>query len=264
MIIDYETNPLDIMIRRGEWHTDLCYFHWHDKLEIIQCLGDGLGALIDGERYEVKKGDLIVIGEQIIHNFCIYDDNTSYRLLQFPLSILLNNGVIPHPVKPVITKAEIDEDGKTAVFVDNILEILESEGNVAAGEKNPISENLCSALYFLLMNRFSEKDDVRVRKREKTEFYNLLKYVNENYSRDITVSSIAETFFMDRGRLSKLFLKYSGIKLNAYINALRLSKALSLLERGESVSRAALDSGFQSVRTFNEVYKKAKETRENK
>ena len=238
--------------------------HWHDKLEIIQCLGDGLGALIDGERYEVKRGDLIVIGERIIHNFYIYEDNTPYRLLQFPLSILLNNGVIPRPVKPIITKAELDEDGKTAVFADNMLEILESEGNVAAGEKNPVSENICSALYFLLADRFSEKNDARASRREKSEFYSLLKYVNENYSRDITVSSIAESFFMDRGRLSKLFLKYSGMKLNSYINALRLSKAISLLERGESVSRAALDSGFQSVRTFNEVYKKAKESRENK
>ena len=255
--IDYETNPLDIMLRRGKWQKDLSYFHWHDKIEIIKCLKESFGVLIDGERFEVNAGDLIIIGEQKIHNFYIYENDTNYQLLQFPLSLLLNNGVIPSPVRPVIRAGELSENEKLSGFIKAIFDILEYEGNVPSGCKNPVAENMCSALYFLLMEHFGENETSL--KHEKSEFYKILKFVNDNFTSDITVSGVADALFMDRGRLSKLFTKYSGMKLNAYINTLRMSKTLFLIEKGESVSRAALDSGFQSVRTFNNVYKSIKQ-----
>ena len=61
---------------------------------------------------------------------------------------------------------------------------------------------------------------------------------------------------MDRGRLSKLFTKYAGMKLTQYINRLRISAAIQLIENGMGVTEAAYESGFQSIRTFNDVYKK--------
>ena len=255
MIINHETNPLDIMIRRGVWQKDLSYLHRHEKIEIIRCMEESFGVLIDGVRFEVKKGDILVIGEQKIHNFYIYEDNTNYYLLQFPLSVLLNNGIIPSQIKPVITKEELDLKENLSRHIDSIFQLLESEGNIPIGTKNPASESLCASLYFLLMNRFGENEVLQPSTHEKSEFYTILEYVNENYTRDITVSSTATAMFMDRGRRSKLFLKYSGMKLTHYINSLRLSKALSLIEKGESVTTSALDSGFQSVRTFNDVYK---------
>ena len=231
--IDYETNPLDIMLRRGKWQKDLSYFHWHDKIEIIN--------IIISQFYHSHK------------NFYIYENDTNYQLLQFPLSLLLNNGVIPSPVRPVIRAGELSENEKLSGFIKAIFDILEYEGNVPSGSKNPVAETMCSALYFLLMEHFGENETSL--KHEKSEFYKILKFVNDNFTSDITVSGVADALFMDRGRLSKLFTKYSGMKLNAYINTLRMSKALFLIEKGESVSRAALDSGFQSVRTFNNVYK---------
>ena len=88
-----------------------------------------------------------------------------------------------------------------------------------------------------------------------------MKYVNEHFKEDITVKSIAETLYMDRGRLSRLFLKYSGISLNDYINTLRLTEAVRLIDAGLKITDAALESGFQTVRTFNNVYNKLKQLR---
>ena len=259
MIIKYEENPLDMMIRQGKWQKDLSYFHHHDKIEIIFCKGAPFGALIDGVRYEVKKGDIVVIGEQKIHNFYIYEDDTPYLLCQFPLSILLNNGIIPKPIKPVITKEALSSILNLSSHIESIISVLFSYGNVATGSKSPLAENLYSALYFLLMKHFEEEEASIVPGCEKADFYRILKYANDNFTGDLTISSMAAALFMDRGRLSKIFYKYSGMKLNAYINDLRMAMALSLIKEGMSISRAALDSGFQSVRTFNNVYKSIKQ-----
>ena len=60
---------------------------------------------------------------------------------------------------------------------------------------------------------------------------------------------------MDRGKLSKIFSKYSSMSVNNYLNNLRINKANELLKDGCSVTQAAFESGFQSVRTFNNTYK---------
>lgn len=44
--------------------------------------------------------------------------------------------------------------------------------------------------------------------------------------------------------------------LNEYIYSLRIKKANDLMNQGYSVTDAALQSGFQSIRTFNNIYKK--------
>lgn len=43
--------------------------------------------------------------------------------------------------------------------------------------------------------------------------------------------------------------------LNEYINGIRIKNANRLMVEGQSITEAALDSGFQSVRTFNYAYK---------
>jgi transcriptional regulator GlxA family with amidase domain len=46
------------------------------------------------------------------------------------------------------------------------------------------------------------------------------------------------------------------MSLNEYIYSLRIKKANYLMKQGCSITEAALCSGFQSVRTFNNTYKK--------
>ena len=45
------------------------------------------------------------------------------------------------------------------------------------------------------------------------------------------------------------------MSLNEYINSIRIKNANELLSNGVSVAEAALESGFQSIRTFNNTYK---------
>ena len=254
--ISHEVSSIDMIVRNGEWQKGLLYLHWHEKLEIVQCLDKGFGVLIDGVRYEVKKGDLIVVGEQIVHSFDVYQDSTKYRLGQFPFEILLNNGVIPEPVKPVITKEELESVPNLESYVNNILDMIQNEGAVERGQKNPIVQNLYATLYFYLLKCFPAEECTYATKKEKNEFYKIIKYANENYTQDINIQTIARSLYMDRGRISALFSKYTGMRLNQYINMLRVSHANEMLEKGAGVTETALESGFQSVRTFSSVYKK--------
>ena len=112
-----------------------------------------------------------------------------------------------------------------------------------------------SALYFLLMSRFTLEDNSSLKK-EKREFYKTVEYANEHFKEGLTIQEIAKKLYIDRGRLSQLFLKYSGVSLTDYLNTLRVAHAAGLIKSGATITAAALESGFRSVRTFNEVYRR--------
>lgn len=83
-----------------------------------------------------------------------------------------------------------------------------------------------------------------------------MEFINAHFSENITAIEIGKQLYMDRKKLSEIFLKFSGVKINLYINQLRISKANELMRNGSPITVAAMESGFQSVRSFNDIYKK--------
>lgn len=254
--ISQEISNKQMILRKASYNPGERYFHWHERIEIVLCLDNSFNILIDGIDYTINKGDLVVIDEKVVHQFLIQDSNTNVILGQFPYSILLNSGVVPVSVNPIIRAEEIDSESGFRQKIYNMLDIILNEATVDIGEKNPFMQCMFAAFYFMLMSRFPKKENNDAFKKEKDVFYKIVKYANDNYKNNITVQSIAKSLYMDRGRLSKLFTKYAGMTLTQYINRLRISAAIQLIENGMGVTEAAYESGFQSIRTFNDVYKK--------
>jgi AraC-like DNA-binding protein len=76
-------------------------------------------------------------------------------------------------------------------------------------------------------------------------------YIEENYQRRISLSSIAERLNVSPNYLSRQFRKEAGDTLTAYIQRIRLQHALLLLaEGGRSISEIAYLVGYQNYRDF--------------
>lgn len=256
MEILHEATSIDMRFNKSAWKKGDLPFHWHEKLEIVIPLDKPFGVLIDGVSYEIGRGDIAVISERIIHSFTINENDTNIIVGQFPYRILLNNSVVPTAVKTVIFADEIEKDAVFANQLKKIFDVMLSEQTVMVGEKNPFLQSMYSALYFLIMRKFSVSEKSKVKKSEKQDFYKIVNFANEHFSQSINVQSVAQSLYMGRERMSKIFSKYSGMTLNHYINTLRVKKAMQLIEQGETKTYAALESGFQSVRTFNDFCKK--------
>ena len=228
------------------------YFHWHENIEFIYVLSDSFKILIDSTTYEAKKGDLIFIGEHCVHLFL--SSGTMY-LGQFSVSLLLGGHQSLKPVKPHITAEEIANDPVLANRLNHLFELMKTTNIVEKNDKNIFAQNIFSAFYFAVAEKFPQEEQKSSSKKERKDFYGIVNFINEHFSENITVTNIAKSLYMDRGKLSKLFTKYSAMSVSDYINNLRITKAKELLENGYSVTQAALESGFQSVRTFNNIYK---------
>ena len=258
MKINHEINDLDMLFKPQCEYTPnkFRYFHWHENVEFLYILSDGFKILIDGIMYEPGKGDLIFIGEYSVHCFICEDKSVHLNLGQVSLSILSDGYTGVDPIKTHITAEEIAKVPQLQEKIMHLTELMRGIGSVCKKDKNLFAKAVFSAFYFLLMENFSVEKRGDTLKKERKEFYRIIGFINENITENITVSGISKSLYLDRGKLSRIFTKYSGMSVNDYINRLRVSKANGLLEEGYTVMSVALESGFQSVRTFNNVYKK--------
>lgn len=256
MKINRETRLTDLNCRTMFSKKNSGYFHWHEKIEICQIFSPECSFFIDGEIIHTQPGDLVVMGEYEVHKFIIENDNSKIRLCQFPLNILFSAGCKIQPLKKHIPKSEIDKIPGLYTSITNIFDLMEQEANAIIADENPYFRSLSATLYFLLMRHFAAEQKPSAPKKDRHEFYKIIDFINNNYTKDINVDTIAKTLCMSRGKLSAIFRKYTETDIMTYISSLRVNYVNQLFEDGANITAAAFESGFQSIRTFNNTYKK--------
>lgn len=231
------------------------FLHWHHNYEICQVLGNRMCFLVNGVSIEAQEGDVVVIGENVVHQFLATYGPAYVRIMQFSLKVLMEAGIPLKRCKAHITAEEISQIPGLNDRLMVLFEIIEAEGCAKENEANYYLQSMVAGLYCLLTRFFAQEGDKDFTKEQKT-FQKVLEYVNEHFEEDINVNILAERFSIHRGTISALFMKHSGIKLNEYVYSLRIKKANELMNQGRSIIEVALESGFSNIRTFNNVYKR--------
>ncbi len=254
MEIVQEKSSLTIHINNRMMSSQKSFLHWHHNVEICQVLENRMRFLVNGVLVEAKEGDVIFIGENVVHQFQMPYGATRAYVMQFPLKLLMEAGI---PIKHCKMHISAQEMEQIPGFMDRVrmlFETIEEEKHAMSGEENYFQRSMTVALYCLLTRHFAEEGKEDISKEQK-EFLRILEYIGEHFEEDINVNILAERLFIYRGKLSSLFKKYSGMSLNDYVYSLQIKKANELMDQGCSIIEAAMQSGFQSVRTFNRVYK---------
>ena len=229
-------------------------FKWHKNCEIVVPFNP-CSFWIDGEVVHAKKGDIVFINSRSVHSFIVEENNTLIGLIIFDVKTMLNSSVKFTPLKKHIKSEEIDDIEVLREKLDNLLGYSMGEYRAEKIEDNPLMQSLIASYYLLLMRYFpaGEKEPP---KRQLADFYKIIDYVNDNFMDDINIKTIAKALYISREKVSKVFREYSNMGLSYYIDKLRVNSVNNMLMEGRSITEAAHSSGFSSIRTFNNTYKK--------
>ncbi|MBQ8759637.1 MAG: helix-turn-helix transcriptional regulator, partial [Clostridia bacterium] len=97
---------------------------------------------------------------------------------------------------------------------------------------------------------------------EKTmgKFQLILDYLDKNFTDSgLTLTTLSEISSLSECYISELFTIILGIKFKQHLNTLRINYALRLLSMSDvTISGAAYESGFETIRTFNSAFKRLK------
>ncbi len=255
MKILQENHNIELVCHELNFKKGASSLHWHDKIEICKVLNNNCKFKIEGKIISASVGDIVFIEESIIHQFLIDENDTRILVCQFPLNLLLNLSQQISLLKPHITHDEIMKVPNLEEKLSIIFSMMEQENVAARAASNPLLYSLVTSLYFLLERHFRKDETSFTNEQDRQEFFKIVEYINNHFHENLTLKDISKKLYMSRGRLASVFKKYAFEGLNQYINRLRIKNANCLLARGSSVTAAAIESGFQSIRTFNNVYK---------
>lgn len=93
-------------------------------------------------------------------------------------------------------------------------------------------------------------------KLEDSSLEKAIKYINENYNRNISLRAVANHVYLNESYLSRSLKHRLGMGFSEYIRGLRMEKAIELLKIGYSISRVAEEVGYSDYRQFSINFKK--------
>ncbi len=119
-----------------------------------------------------------------------------------------------------------------------------------------------SLIYYILIKFGRLTSDAEERANRNTlimqKMMGSVKYVNEHFSKELTLTDLAEMIGITEEYYCKQFKKLTGSTPIAYINSLRVAHACDLLSNNPSVGTGEICArcGFNTPTYFNRVFKK--------
>ncbi len=93
---------------------------------------------------------------------------------------------------------------------------------------------------------------------DESEILKILKYVNENYAKNISLNELSSMFYVETSTISKMFKQYTGKKFIVYINEKRIEKAQGLLRKTKmSIEDVMFACGYMDMKHFRKLFKEA-------
>ena len=241
---------------------DVDSMHIHDVYEIYMVQSSGIKFLVNGQIFELDCGDVMLFTNRDLHKVSVPQDSRYERhIITFPPHILpereraellmcFERGEGQHNHKVKLTP----EEQKTFL---NLIKALDEEGQQQKFNKLGQQLELCRILLFLNRVR-SERQQMNVATTYSTDsrIRRVLEYVDTNYEQQITLDELGGLCYLNKYYLCRLFRQETGFCIHDYITYRRLSVAVGLLRKGESVSAAARLSGFKSDSFFITTFKK--------
>jgi YesN/AraC family two-component response regulator len=117
-------------------------------------------------------------------------------------------------------------------------------------------DELRSFLYMLVLDCIQMNVDIDINSRNKIKMG--IKYIKDNYNRDIAINELAERFAISPNYFSTIFKRETGQTTLNFIKDIRLNKACEyLVKSNKSIVEISKEVGYEDSQYFFRVFKKA-------
>jgi len=121
--------------------------------------------------------------------------------------------------------------------------------------KNECLQSIFIQLMVELNRAVNESASKSSKDTEESFVFNVLQYINESYSEDLSLDLLAERFFVSKYHLSHSFRREVGVSVYRYIMLKRLLAAKELLQAGMPAGEVAYATGFGDYAGFWRAFK---------
>lgn len=238
--------------------------HWHDEMEIIY-VDDGQGIVtVQSSRYEVKRGDIIVVPLQTVHAI---DRKSNYAMqyynVLFSLSVL--DGVddicrkkyfeplYRNEISPIIYAPDGSELNN--LLLPHIRTLIDGRHSDEYGNELMIKSALFAVLHHIITFAVPHTSGKAVDTSNYDKLKKLLLYVRRHYGERISVSTAADICGYSCSHFMKIFKNMTGQSFTEYLIDYRLNTAANALSlTAARIIDIAFECGFENLSYFSRAF----------
>jgi AraC-like DNA-binding protein len=244
----------------------LCYnsttkprdFQLHDKYEIFYMVSGACECFIKDCLFSVDTENIVVIPVQCIHKSRSGGREYKVAAIRFTDDFIDDenrcyfNNIFR---KYIFTPTD-------ARLAGRIFSEIKSEWETLSGGVNDEISLRLIKYYINELVLCMARDERAVRRKKRQPMHpcvdKIIRFVNENYNKTVTLDDAAAELGFTRGYLSSVFIKNTGIKFRDYLNNIKIKHAKDMLENTQkSIVEIAADCGFNDGNYFSTAFKHA-------
>ena len=222
--------------------------HLHQTMEIVYVMKGSLELGVGLELFHMEEGDIGLVFPDVIHHCQVFSEQYSEVLhINVPTRTLGTYEELlkrKAPVYPVIKYGELPSEIYPAI-----------QSMKGAAPKNIWIVQAYLQVIFarcIPLLTLTEKNQVG----SNDLIYQTVSYISANFRKSFLLEDMAKDLGVSKYVLSRVFSKTFHRNFNQYLNDARLGYAMLRLENSnDPITTFCLDSGYESQRTFNRVFK---------
>lgn len=243
--------------------------HFHPFYEVYILLDSAASHIIEGRPYPLKKFDIVCLCPSLIHKSEYPVGPPVKRLVirfQIPMqNIAMQNELaamfeIFHTHIPIYRFDPVNQKN-ILKYINEIFDISQEfdTKNNGSFDISPLRIHN-KFMEFLAAVFLNQKDNLYIPDAFDTTFnkiYMITSYIHNHFNEDLSLSALANKFFMSTCYLSHLFKTVTGFTLTDYVQMTRIRNAEQmLLFTDYKIMEIAERCGFKSFSQFNRVFNK--------
>lgn len=246
----------------------LSQLHFHEFLEVsIIVEGSGIHRIWN-KALECRKGEVYILNAGVPHGYFVRDNGEKLVIhnllfdakdwfdgeLAFPDSSRFCYGIFDENVLWAYASLKKQPMEK----VKNIFQAIDKE----AGEKNPEWKEALKAQLMLLLitikrHLVESGENPDIAPRDRMIVSTVMRLVMERYcEKELTLESIANSLFLSKSYLSRLFCRVTGEHFSEYLRSIRMQQACRLLRETQMTNEQIVyGCGLKDVPSFYQLFK---------
>lgn len=244
---------------KGETKVD---YHYHEFYKLLFFVSGKGGYFVEGKRYALTPGDIILIGKQCVHRPEFESGIPCERIILYiSPEFLLRESSSACQLTDCFSK-EYDHvlrpNEKIRKTLFSIVLNMEQELSSKRYGKEIVSTgmllNLLVEIARSIFHKEVQKPAPMLPKSKR--MLDIMHYLDAHLTEDINIDLLAEKFYISRFHMMRRFREETGTTIHAYISDHRLMLARDLIGQGIPATEVCFQCGFGSYSSFSRAYSK--------
>lgn len=241
----------------------------HEFFEVMYIFGGNTQIQIRSRCFDLKKGDVVVIGPDIYHRL-LHRPHAEVKLisLNFQREVIwsgdadgddgryLSPFVCQGPQFPHVISGEKALSREVLEFILRVHRELPAKTDFQRLAVKTYMKGLLLLLLKHFANHLSTREAVVRKQRHVQRLHPLFQYVDQHYGEHIVVADAARLCAMSSSHFMRFFKQTIGQSFRAYLSSFRIAKAQIMLSNGDaSIAEISQVVGFCSQSYFGETFR---------